>query len=477
MIYFMLFSCLFIVLVVVLFCKPNLLIVSILSYPAFVILWSIVFPGMNYRLEQGMFPIINLGYIRLRVDELLMFCLFGSWITHVVFINLYRELKKITISIRLFLALGIIFTGVLFSLRLGIINHNPNIGTDLRILFPLIIGLPMAIWAFSRIEQYQLIWIIKLTIYALILSNIILLLSYFPFLNDIQYFTLWHEHVSQEAFTITLYLILFSIIISDRSSPVTLIGLFLPLSLIIFRIPKWWIFGIFVCTVFVLFKVSFITKKFNLSLLKFRKTLSLGIIIGITSFLVILLFPKTLTNSIVTFKERVLREDIRGDISGGRFLMWDLIIGNISDHPISGNGIGYRLSGIFPAEMESEGIFVEDHSIVLWFLVRFGIPFTLLLISFCLWFLRVGGQTYKIEKCSFKKILILVCVGNFIVILSMSLVGQLLFLFEFNVIFCWSIAAVWAIYSQNRMRIMLDKNSANQKNSTKACTGQIPLDE
>jgi O-antigen ligase len=448
----LIFGLVMLILFVVSLSKPKSLVVAIAAYPAFLIFWSIAFPGMSYRLQEGIFPVINTGFIRLRLDELVFYGLIGIWAIFMLLSILHGKRQDRQFSNWSVLLVLILWFGLLTSIGIGFFKHNPNVTSDLRFIFPSIVGLPMAIWALRRIDQGRLIGIMKLTVASLILSNLLLLFSYFPVIRDIQYFHLWHRHISPYGFTIILYSILFTMFVSGRPSLLMLFGVLIPLSLAIFTIQKWWLLGIVVATLLVSYIVSFGASNFHLFVKKIRRVACFCVLAGLVAVIMAQIFPVSIRNSLSVFEKRVLREDISGDISGRRFLIWQLVAERIRENPIIGNGLGFRLPGILPEKVESEGCFIEDHNILLWFAVRFGIPFASLLIFFCFKFWRVGVRAYRREDRQYQKIMVLACMTIFAVILSMSMVGQWFFLFEINILTCWCIAVVWAISSQNRVK-------------------------
>jgi len=414
------------------------------------ILWSIIFPGMTYRISEGMFPVINMDFMRLRIDELVFYGIAGIWAVWMILSGLSRKKQGLYLSGKSILLALIIYLWIVSSVVLGFINQNPSVIGDFRFIAPTLVGLPMAVWALRRIEQRRLLWIVKWTVSLLVISNLLLLFSQFPVFQDISYFNLWPRHVPSVGFTIILFVGLFAFFVFGRPSWPILMGVIVPLILAVFFIAKWWILGIIIGVLFVWYAALFGKSRLPLFTKKIGRVVSLSLFIGLVAVVVTKIFPEKVGQSLVTFEQRIYREDAGGDMSGGRFQMWEVIIKRIAEHPIVGSGIGFR-----PPEMVKgkDYGYIEDHNAVLWLAVRFGIPFLLLLAGLGFRFWRMGWRTYQTEYRQFQKTLILACMGNFIVILGLSLVGQWVLLYEINVFFCWSIAGVLALRSRGQVRL------------------------
>jgi len=442
--------CLFLLMIwIIMLSKPRLLSIAITAFPSFLILWAIAFPGMSYRLEQSIFPAIDLNFMRARVDELAFYGLFFIWASFMLLSLLNQTRKAFKASLRLINLTIILFIPIVSSTIIGISRNNPEVLNDFRKIIPLCFGIPMAYWALKRITLKWFIIIIKLTVLLLVISNFLLLASYLSPFQHIQYFKLWHLHLPQYGFTILLYVSLLSKAISGKVSLWPLLGILLSLSVALFIIHKWWVLGILVGTLVVLKGTFFQKRSSHFLLNKIFRFGSVFVLIFFLAVVMVMMFREKTASSFAIFEERVLREDIGGDISGGRFLIWNKLVDSIKKNPIIGNGLGYRLNSVRPTDLDLRGSFIEEHNICLWFASRFGIPFTILLAGLCLYFWRVGWQTYRKEKSRFQKILILACVSNFVIILSLSLVGGWFFLFEFSIIICWTIAFVCVIYSRS----------------------------
>ncbi len=433
--------------------NPKALVSAIVAYPAFIIFWSIIFPGMKYRIEEAIFPVINLGFMRLRVEELIFYGLTGIWLTLMFFFTMNRKKQRSHLSSWFILLVLVMCLWTALSVRLGFLNDNPNVTTELRQIAPILLGLPMAVWALRRIEPSRLRGIVKTTVFLLFVSNLLLLFSLFPFIRNIPYFSIWYQEGASHpayCFTIILFVGLFSLLLSGQPSLWTLAGMLAPLSIAIFRIPKWWLFGISIGSLFGIYTAFCDKSGFHLYTRKFNRLVVFSLFAGLAIAISAIFFSEIAGQSLEKFKQRVLREDAGGDMSGGRFRIWALITERIAEHPIVGHGLGFRIKGILPASIEAEGQYMEDHNIVLWIAARFGIPFLLLLAGLTLRFWRTVRRVYQAEDRPFQKILILACTGNFIVILCMSLVGQWLFVFESSILFTWSVAVVLALCPRDR---------------------------
>lgn len=425
--------------------NPKALSGAIVAYPAFVILLSIIFPGMKYRIEEAIFPVINLGIMRVRVEELIFYGLASIWLTLMFFSTMNRKKQRPRLSGWFILLVVAICLWTALSTRIGIINHNPNVTTELRQIAPILLGLPMAVWALRRIDQDSLRKIMISTVLLLVISNLFLLFSCLPFVRDVPYFVLWHRHLPPFCFSIILYLLCLVLVVSTKPSLLVLTGMLPPLSIALFVIHKWWLFGIAISILFVVYASFWGKSGFHLFTKKVGRLTGVSLLVGITAVIGTMCFSEMAEQSLNKFEERVLREDAGGDMSGGRLKIWTLLVRHITESPIAGKGLGFRIEGILPPEIEAQGKYMEDHNIILWIAVRFGIPFLLLIAVLCLRFLVLGGRAYQAENRPFQKTLILICMGIYCVILSMSFVGQWLFIYEISVLFSWSIAAVLAL--------------------------------
>lgn len=417
----------------------------VLSIPILVVWISIIFPGMSYRMDAGMFPTITTAIGIMRLDEILVYLIFLLWVIHVISLYVFDAHVKRRMKIsEIVKFVCLLLAPALLAYILGRRKYPEFASTDLRLYLPVILFPGMFLWCFgnSTLETIETTrrWLFN----ALFVSSVIFLVSCLPGFDNLTYFDLWHRHNAHLGFTIILYAMALSESIIRGFTFKRIFAIIASTGVFITGIEKWWLLGILTATGVVVYasrKMKIAKSNPRIAKAGQRIVMVFGLLIlfVLLSFSV---FTQEVEYTWAHLVERVFRYDAGNDFSGGRFELWGAIVEDIKLHPLMGCGLGHRAEGILANEIELRGTRVEDHDFVLWFAVRMGIPIALLFVTLCVIVVRSGLQVLNRATKEYEVVYILTGLSIFVLIFVMALVGQWLFMYEISILFGWSCAMI-----------------------------------
>ena len=433
---------------------------TIFYFPTLIILSIWIWPNYQENLEYAKFPVIRFQGFSIRITEILFLCLFLSFLTVKILSLLIKggdikqKLKGITTLLtfknnymKYIFGLTLIITA--FGIILGIINGNPTVLLDLRGM-SCALFLPMFIYSISSLELIRkffksiyfllIIMAISSILTSIIgkhsglgaVSNLTVIMSFFLVCLSISFIIF-----RQGNFYINLPVLIIALVAS-----IITLAKFIFLALLISSLIS------------ILLIFSFSKAKFFLFPIFLILTLLCTILIFQNSSIMQAGLSRwDLKNFNEYIQKRILREDVK-DISGGRFEIWQFMLNEISQKPITGTGFGGKAS-IYTMQNEIFGDFVGEHNIILWALIRVGILGTVAFLFLGNYIIKVGYFCYKQENQIFNKAILFACLIFIVCFLSMNLVNVFFFIFELSIIF-WTVIAIILIFYR-----LQSENSAN----------------
>jgi O-antigen ligase len=433
----------------------NLLKKSIVYFPGVIILSLIIWPDYELNLREFRFPAIKIGSFSIRITEIIFMCmvlLFLFWKIAITLIKkrepekkpeglLYllsfkkRYMRYISISIIILLA---------YSFVSGVLKNNPYVLLDIRGLM-CILFLPMFFYSLNSIDQIvKAVRVLYGLLFIMAIGNMVTTLgNWSPFFGGVNNLTI--------IMNFYLFCLAISFLIYRQGKFINnLFVLFVALVSSLATLAKFMILAIVIAIVISIL-LAYLISSFKairyiaLFLFVFSLIIALFSLTNLSS----VLFKKNLGQfNISNFQEyidtRVLREDI-GDLSGGRFEIWQFIFKEISKNPILGNGLGERAMIVEDLEKKF-GEYVGVHNLILWVLIRIGfLGAFLLLIAFFRIFRASVGCLKNEEQGAIRALLhshMIFILGY----LSINMVSLFFFIFEPAIIFWSSLAILFYLY-------------------------------
>jgi hypothetical protein len=174
---------------------------------------------------------------------------------------------------------------------------------------------------------------------------------------------------------------------------------------------------------------------------------NLVLLVASLSLIIILIFQITsvkqfIENYVEQMNYRVMRPDIAGDYSSGRFDIWNEAMSGIKANPLLGRGLGL----VYYSQLSGE---VKEHNMALWISSRLGIPALLIVIALLSWYVRLGLKTVhslQTKERSFAAAMLAFSISMVVT----SLTGVQIMYFEVAVLFVFSCGVVIKLNSRLR---------------------------
>jgi hypothetical protein len=142
------------------------------------------------------------------------------------------------------------------------------------------------------------------------------------------------------------------------------------------------------------------------------------------------------------FYERYLRSDT-GDISSGRFAMWNQIFNEAIKRPFIGKGLG--VEGF---KLKTLEIPVHEHNIIFWSMRRFGLIGAIIFILLGIKFYNFAFSVYRGEENPINKAVLYASLVYCLAYLFINLVSIMVFTFESAVIFWLNVSIVFLVHRE-----------------------------
>lgn len=433
----------------------NLLKKLIIYFPFLIVLNLIIWPDYEINLREFRFPVIPIGGFAIRITEIVFIGMFLIFIFLKIAIVLTKEKKRkkkqksllyllsfkkyyfkyISVSIIILLA---------YSLLSGVYKSNPYVLLDIRGL-SCILFLPMFYYSLNSTDQIvRVVGVLYWLLFIMAIINIVRTIgNWSPFFGGVNNLTI--------IMNFYLFCLAISFLIYRQGKfIINFIVLFVAIIASLTTLAKFVILAIFVSILASLSLVFLISK---------YKAIKYGLFFIFIFLMIIALFSLTnLTDvfykknlgqfNISNFQEyidtRLFREDV-GDVSGGRFEMWQFILKEISKNPVMGNGLGER--ALIVEELEKKfGEYVGVHNLILWTLIRMGFLGAFLLMIAFIRIFRIGISCFKNEKHGANRTLLHSHLIFILGYLSINMVNLFFFTFEPAIIFWTSLAIIFYLY-------------------------------
>lgn len=401
--------------------------------PILTVITLFIWPNIMLNMDTKTFPIINLLGFGIRISEILF-----SILLMLYFLITPPTNIKIVFTNRLLIIYTIVvlsFLLIFFSLIQGLLNGNPNILLDIRGIFYSFFVI-IFIGYIKSINEIRISF--KYFYYALVLLAIINLFTFFIKSN------LTIGTFSNVELMLILYLICFTLAIiahytKYRLHLITI--LFIAILCCIVSLQKQVFLGLI---------VAFFSFIFLIEWKKGKKIIFysiVGLIIFIFLFYFLInktgIFENIFGFSLDIFMDsRIYRTDV-GDISGGRFDMWNQIINDAIINPFYGKGLG--VEGF---QFDTIEIPVHEHNIIMWSLRRFSVIGTSIFLILSILYFNFTRYVYKKENNKFKKTLIFLSLIYGIVYFAVNMVMLTPFVFEAAILFWFNGSIVYIIHKE-----------------------------
>jgi len=433
-------------------------------FPIIIIIFIIIFPGIQYRISNNSLPVITLGGVSVRITEIVFLFLVTTLIVLICLIKLTKMPMKVVFSsennyinqiqkrnFSIFFKI-FFFTIFIYCIVKGYVNNNPTFYRDIRVAFYFLF-VPLFLYSIKSPEEY---------------SKIYYFLYYFSLVNAIlNILTIKVDFfgiglVSHESIIINLYLlcIILAKIFYNKGK---ILKKYLLLIIVLFsnliHMDKWVIFAIFVI-MFFLFFLTFKLKKIKyflkyLKIILIIELLLIFLLSGLFNFLVQNYYEMKDINEF--YKIRILREDIGGDISSNRFDWWREIVNVGMKKPILGYGLGGNAS-IYEL-LSVQDIHRGEHSLLLWLFLRVGILGVILFYFFIYKIVKLSIFYQKNESDILKKTIVTSNALFIVGVICINFVSLDLLLFEVAILLCFSIATILFYYKN-----LINNNSLENNN-------------
>jgi len=433
----------------------NLLKKSIAYFPGMIILSLIIWPDYELNLREFRFPVIKIGGFSIRMTEIVfmgMLLMLLSWKIAITLIKKREPAKKTEGLLHLlsfknrymkYVSVSIIFL-LATSFVSGVLKNNPYVLLDIRGLIG-ILFLPMFFYSLNSIDHIvKVVRVLYWLLFIMAIGNMVTTLgNWSPFFGVVNNVTI--------IMNFYLFCLALSFLIYRQGKFINnLFVLFVALISSLATLAKFMILAIFIA-ILVSILLTLLISKFKalkyvvFFLFMFSLIIALFSLTDLTS----VFYKKNLSQfNISNFQEyidtRVLREDV-GDMSGGRFEMWQFIFKEISKNPVLGNGLGER--AMIVEELENKfGEYVGVHNLILWMLIRIGFLGALLLLIAFIRIFRIGIDCLKNEEQAVNRALLHSQMIFILGYLSINMVSLFFFIFEPAIIFWSSLAILFYLY-------------------------------
>jgi hypothetical protein len=389
------------------------------------------FPRIMPIMTNPQFPIFKAMGYSIRITEvyyliLLMICI--SWLikTGFSYYLLANNYKNNILIMYLFTMISILFIGLLHGIYVG----NPNIMLDLRGLFYSLFTLLFITTIRSAYELNKFFDI--LVVLLMILTSSILLNSMLK-LGDFAKYSNLTVFMSLYLFCITYSRYIFL----KKHKLTNFMFSFVGILGAILSLQKQALLGAFVA----IFLCVVIRKGPEMKKTALKSfSIIFALMIMFVVFFVNLKDASDLFNYdfVEYYSNRILRLD-SGDISGGRFTIWNRIINYSLANPLWGSGIG--VEGL---KTKNISILIHEHSIVFWVMHRFSFTGLTIFLLLVYSYYRYTKNIFYHSSHPVKKSLLFGNLVFFITYLSVNTVMLSFFVFESAIIFwlCVSVPVI-----------------------------------
>lgn len=411
---------------------------KIVAYFPFLIALTLFFwPDIMLNMDTKTFPVINIMGFGIRITEILFF----SFLFFIL-LGLHKNnnnIPKIFIDSKLIVIYCftfICFLFILFALIQGVFNINPIILLDVRgILYILIVVLFTSF--INKIENIYKGY-----------KYFIILIVVSCFANILHIFIKIDSSIgkySNLTVMLTLYILCVSLayfLTMPNKKFNSFLLIFLSFTTCVLSLQKQALLGSIIAIIATLFLATGKASKALKVKISFWGSL-------IVIILIFMLSQESIFYSIfgVTpdfyLASRILREDV-GDISGGRFDMWNQIINDAIANPFYGKGLGVEGFTFDTIEIP-----VHEHNLIMWSLRRFSFFGTFFFLVLAILYFKYSYQVYKNEKCNIKRTLLLSSVTYGVVYFVCNMVILLPFVFEAAFLF-WFCGAIVLIIAREQ---------------------------
>jgi len=408
--------------------------------PCFVVITLFFYPDIMKYIRAREFPSFDVMGFGIRLTEIILFMLFFFMVLSFLRDKTSRDriliLSRQLRSMRLYLLIVIAF--LILGFFQGYLSRNPILLLDIRGM-SYIVFVPVFISSVRSISQ------IRRAFKIFYIALIILSISNLATINYDFYGTV--GKYSNLTVQMSLYLFCLSISFSIYFSKNRLLyrGIaILSLLSILASLMKFAILSLFVA---IIGSMLLIDKNNRTKLVK--STFALVLILILSGMVLVKsnlgdFLARSQSNSTLEdlFYERYLRSSI-GDISSGRFAMWNQIFNEAIKRPFIGKGLGVE-----NFKFETIEILVHEHNIIFWSMRRFGLIGAIIFILLGIKFYNFAFSVYRGEENPINKAVLYASLVYCLAYLFINLVSIMVFTFESAVIFWLNVSIVFLVHRE-----------------------------
>jgi len=359
-----------------------------------IVIQTFLFPRITTLADKGEFPYIGLVGKNFEPIEIVFYMLLYLWVIDIVFISDKKGIPVGTKSMRTWIQIILLLSFLAWAFIRGFLLYKGGALSDVNCFFLPTVIIFIVMYLFE--EKTQINRLVAFLSIILIVPGLFLLFHFiFPELfTEIGSSSVPLQMLVLFGYCISLSKVLFG---NTKWSPILLVLFFA----LVFNFYKAIIFCLFVSSLLIIFMcLTRIEKKYRFHVIKKTFLLIFLGVFFLSFFLYFNIFG--LSKHIEQqYYDRIIKDNpytgIKGDITGGRSILWYNVFLLFKENPIFGVGIGHRFYELYGlADLGSP--FVHSHSIYLYILYTTGLPCFLFSIILLVKFIHFIFQRNSLDN-------------------------------------------------------------------------------